>query len=159
MYRLVTFAVLMFLLTSIAGATTSLSADGSWWNGLSPESQGVAAAAFTDSYQSGYLSGYYQALTNVDSETTKALKGLNVNPAFRTAVLHANLAAVHDSAVPHFGKAFKTYTDGITSFYSSHPDAMDMTVGQVLACIQDNPTQDCNQLVSMHKLITNLPKH
>jgi hypothetical protein len=151
MYRVVSFAAFMFLLGSVVGATTSVSVDGAWWASLTQNEQYAAVEAIADSYPVGYTSGYIDGRLSALNAFSQSLLESRM-PAAQQSRLFA-LYSKHaggplPKARPLFRKTFASYVDGITYFYSRHPEAQELTISNMLTCVQDNPDMSCDAVAA-----------
>lgn len=122
----------MTFLSTPAGATDAVSFDGVWWTGLSDSEQVVAVEAIIAGFDTGYNDGYIRA-------------ALNDNAHYHSTRSTAQLT---DDPETHqvFSKTFGAYQQEITDFYSAHTKSMTVTVGDVMACLSDDPQYTCDQV-------------
>jgi len=145
MYRFTTFLLLTFLVSSIASATEALSTDGAWWNGLSTLERAEVMLASTSAYSYGFNHGQVDQFF----AATSAIIDSKSLTASQSGGLIAKIKShTHD---PTFSaKVIGSYVDSVSNFYSSHPQAMRMEVGELFACVQDAPTISCDALAQLY---------
>ena len=126
--------VFVFALVIIAPAraTDLVAFDGTWWTGLTDEQQVVAIEGLLSGYKEGYNSGYIAASVN----------DLNHYHSTRS---QAQLVG-DPSANVHFSKTFGAYQQEVTDFYSQYRSSMNVTVGNVMSCLSDDPQFTCAQV-------------
>ena len=114
-------AALLFALAP-AGATTSVSMDGSWWRDLPESSKVYVAQGLITGFEAGYNSGAAQTI-DLDGPNSES------NKLSKRALNH----------VPHFSKTFGTYVHEISDFYENNPEQEISLVGTIFRCFADDP--------------------
>jgi hypothetical protein len=124
--------VFAFVITAPANATDLVSFDGTWWTSLTDEQQVVAIQGLLSGYEDGYNSGYIAA-------------GVNDVNHYHSTRSQAQLAGDPNGNV-HFSKTFGTYQQEVTDFYSQYRSSINVTVGNVMSCLSDDPQFTCAQV-------------
>ncbi len=124
--------VLAFVIIAPAKATDLVSFDGTWWTGLTDVQQLIAIEGLLTGYKEGYNSGYIAA-------------GVNDVNHYHSTRTQAQLTG-DPSANVYFSKTFGTYQQEVTDFYSQYSSSMTVTVGNVMACLSDDPQFTCAQV-------------
>ena len=136
-------AALVFISAPV-GATTSVTMDGVWWQGLSQGEKLVAIqgliAGMPMGYASGVTDGWWEAMNAFKVPTsqrqTATSKFLNGNPL---------------AGKPQFSKSFGVYVDEINVWYEVHPKRTRETPAGLLGiCFADkaSPPGGCDNLGS-----------
>jgi hypothetical protein len=152
MYRFVTFLVFALFTASAAGATETVSPDGRWWTDLSTSSKVDVIVAATDAYRAGYqvgdANGFIKLLDAVLKTQTR-LHWTDAQTMKFSNALSIEQKAQGRSVWPDFsGKAIQAYIDGLDYFYSNHPNAVAVNIGDVLPCLQNNATITCDKIAN-----------
>jgi len=133
-------AALVFISTPV-GATTSITFDGVWWQGLSSNAKVVALQGILAGIDMGYTSGWYGGDLYVSNTY--------LTPQQRTAVINQHAKKPLDeldalrAAAPTFSKTFGTYVDEINVWYEVHPKGTGIPPAQLLSgCFADKPDYD-----------------
>lgn len=143
-YRLFTIGIFLFALLAMrASASTTVTFDSVWWNGLSQDEQIVAVEGAIDSYQQGYTNGAIALSGTVHDYMLQHVK-VSDRDSIATAMYHA--LDKMPKMTPIFSKTFGTYIHGISDFYSNFPDASKVTIGGIVVCLADKPERSCEQV-------------
>jgi len=149
MYRIIASLVLAICLGTVAGATTTLTADGVWWSEVAEEDRAKIIIAAMDAYQAGWISS-----TLASSRATPnqwVAEALFFKDSRSESIARFKWRDKYRSAqrliFPSFSeKTIRAYADGINYFYSSHPKNLSVGIGAVLSCIQDIPVRTCDEV-------------
>jgi hypothetical protein len=140
-------AAALLLIAAPVEATTSLTMDGVWWQGLSQGEKVVAVQAMIVGLDSGYKLGHSDGVMD-------ALGNLQGLPLTLAAV-NKRLAAAKKIGLgdpPDFSQTFGTYVDEINVWYEVHPKRTSILPADILAlCFDDKPIlspADCNSMGS-----------
>jgi hypothetical protein len=139
-------AALVFISAPV-GATTTVTMDGVWWQGLAQSEKVVAVQAMIAGLDSGYKLGHSDGVMD-------ALGNLQGSPLTLAAV-NNRLAAAKKIGLgdpPNFSQTFGTYGDEINVWYEVHPKRTSILPADLLAlCFDDKPIltpADCNSMGS-----------
>jgi hypothetical protein len=136
-------------LLSAAGATETLSTDGVWWNGLTPNEKAAVMFGATSAYTRGYSYGVVEERLDSGRAMMAASDSLHWTTAQQLKVMDAITKArktLTPRHVPDFSsKPIKAYIDGMDYFYSNHPEASKLDFSWVFACIQNTLTETCDE--------------
>jgi len=128
------FALAAALLFAVAPAraTTSVSEDGVWWQGLSANEKVVALQGIMTGISVGYVLGHaagrtdtYQLFKVPESSLESAIMAGHVPPDSEIA--------------PTFSKTFGTYVDEINVWYKVHPNSSMEPSSLLGMCFADKP--------------------
>lgn len=141
------FALAVALLFAVApaGATTSVTMDGVWWQGLSESEKIVAVEGMLAAFDSAYTAG---AATGINwAVVAFKVPAAQVNKA-TDAIIREEL-----HAGPEFSKTFGVYRDEINVWYEAHPKRTAISPDMLLStCFADKPSflpgQTCDDLGS-----------
>jgi len=134
------FAIAAALLFASApvGATTSITFDGVWWQGLSSNAKVVALQGILAGIDMGYTLGWFGGDLYISNTY--------MTPQQRAAITNQKLKKSLDevdalrAAAPTFSKTFGTYVDEIDVWYEVHPKMTVIGPAQLLGdCFADNP--------------------
>jgi hypothetical protein len=106
-----------------ARSTTTVTADGVWWNGLGESAQVTAVQAGLSSFQAGFESGTIAAMQYVIAA--------HVRPTATT------YATINDELGPRCSKTFGLYVSEITDYYTRNPEKMNTPIGTMMFCLAD----------------------
>ena len=149
MYRFATCLMLAALLSSVAGATTTITTDGLWWAALSDGDKAVIILASTNAYQAGWEIREVEAAVQ-DSSSWMSEASRFQDSAAQTSARFAwryKFQKNHKVALPSFNaKKIGAYIDRVNQFYSTYPNSETLEFGYVLTCIADRPLKTCDQV-------------
>jgi len=120
------------------GATTSVTMDGVWWQGIPSNAKVIAVQAILAGIDIGHTAGWfdgdsYVANTYLTAQQTNARLKENFNKSMD------EVNALRASA-PTFSKTFGTYVDEIDVWYEAHPKSTDIGPAKLLnECFADKP--------------------
>jgi hypothetical protein len=124
-------AVLLFAVV-LAGATTSVTMDGVWWQGLSKLEKAVAVQALIDGISTEYVLRHTIGRTDT-------YKLFNVPTQTLLSAIQAGRVPPDSQNAPVFSKTFGIYIDELDLWYKVH-SKMSMTPSHLLAdCFSDKP--------------------
>ena len=135
--------ILLFAVLSpqTASATESVNMDGAWWQTLSETTKVYVVEGMIEAYESGWTEGQAEARGRTQrllhSSFVKQSLSANVYKKFSTLML---------SKPTRFSKTFGTYQHEIDDFYANYPNAIQLSVGSLLGCLNDNPVITCDEL-------------
>jgi hypothetical protein len=144
------FALAATLLLAVApvGATTSVTMDGVWWQGISSNAKVVAVQGILTGIDSGYTSGWFGGDLYIFSTYMTPQQRASITNARVTKSLAEEDAL--RAAAPTFSKTFGTYVDEIVVWYEVHPKSTSIGPAQLLEeCYADKPpltASDCDAL-------------
>jgi hypothetical protein len=130
---------------SPASATTSLTTDGVWWQGLTEREKIIAIEGMLAGFNSAYVQG---AATGVNwAIVAFKVPSAQVNKS-TDAIIGAEM-----NAEPHFSKTFGVYRDEIDVWYEAHPRRTTISPDLLLStCFADKPSlrpgQTCDDVGS-----------
>lgn len=126
------FAAALVFISVPVGATTTLTTDGVWWQGLSEDEKTFTIEGMVSGYNRGYEAGrsdgWYEAIHVLKvpiSEQTAASKFASEPPPPKK---------------PKFSKTVGIYIDEINLWYKTHPKRTSISPSQLLdLCFVDEP--------------------
>lgn len=140
-----TIALIAALSYGIGAATTYVSEDGTWWQIEVPHyAKSFVLEGMVDASKSGWSSGSGDEARRIES----ALDSSEIGEGRRNAIHNLIEAVVSVDHAPAFSHTDSYYVAAISDFYSSHPSAQALAVGDVLDCLQDHPTFSCEWLAA-----------
>jgi hypothetical protein len=126
-------AVAVLFTVAPATATTTISMDGVWWQGLSDAQKVVAVQAMLSGIGTGYVQGHVKGRAN-------AYQLFNVPTDAILKTIQAGKMPPDSLDAPEFSKTFGVYVDEITVWHEAHSKTA-MTPSFLLAeCLSDKPT-------------------
>jgi len=130
-------AALVFISTPV-GATTSITFDGVWWQGLSSNAKVVALQGILTGIDVGYAAGWFDGdLYVANTYMTPQQTNARLHESFDKTMNGVNALR---AAIPTFSKTFGTYVDEINVWYQVHPKSTDILPAKLLLdCFVDKP--------------------
>ncbi len=124
-------AAVSALTAAPAFATTTITMDGKWWQGLPQDSKVYVIQGMMVAYTIGWIDGVGSLATAgpTPPETVK------------------DTMAYMGKLAPDFSKSFGTYVHEIDDFYIDHPKSLDLSTGTVLGCLADKPVGVCKEIL------------
>jgi hypothetical protein len=134
--------VALVLLAFEAGqATEHLSTDGAWWQGLSAYDRVTAVVGLAEGYTEGYSAGYAKGVTTLTNTLSTQSRGaILVDGRYLKVLSSGNVA---------MSKAYGSYVDELTDFYTNYPALSDIPAGRILQCMVDHPDHSCDDLAEV----------
>jgi hypothetical protein len=138
-------ATALVLLSAPVGATTSVTMDGVWWQGLSEGEKVVALQGILAGLSTGYDQAYYDG-------------AFAAMATFKVPVTSSAAIKVPHGTPPDFTKPFGTYIDELDLWYKTYPKAATVYSSYVLVwCFADKPRlsqAECGKLGTDAKQMT-----
>jgi hypothetical protein len=128
----VALAAALLFATAPARATTSVTMDGVWWQGLSQLEKVVAVQGIINGIGMGYVLGHTAGRTD-----TYTLFKIPTETLLST--IQAGRVPPDSQNAPEFSKTFGVYVDEINVWYEAHPHSSMRPDGLLGMCFADKP--------------------
>ena len=138
----------MLALTSIGGATETISTDGVWWNTLTESEKDIAMFAATSAYAQGYVQGEVRRASyqsDLDRARDEHFK-ISADVEYAELIWEMSYAGHHPfpKGPAFWDRGIGSYVERMNYFYSSHPERSELNFSVVLQCIEDYPSKSCD---------------
>ena len=125
-------ATALLVATAPAAATTTITMDGVWWQGLSDAQKVVAVQAMIDGIGTGYVQGHVKGRAN-------AYQLFNVPTDTILKTIQAGQMPPDSEGTPEFSKTFGVYVDEINVWYEAHSKTAMRPSFLLAECLSDKP--------------------
>jgi hypothetical protein len=130
---------------STSAAAHPVVAKRDWWLTLSRHDKLKVVEGAVDGYQNGWWSAFIDYNAKVIVAALGVEYKLNEKTKYPVSNKLGKVYETEKRLAPHWSHPYGFYVDAIDRFYQKHPHAANVTVGEILECLNDHPWMSCDE--------------